>query len=171
MTPRLWSLAALITVGVLGGLGLVMVEGGWHKTASQQVVAEDIPVVYTVVLERVVNLNHKAMFAVGQQVALTVRNRPRGDVRVEAIKVIPKQVLVADDGSTKWLPDDNHPYEADVLITLSDKATQTKEGYVAKGVKIKAGMKVTLEDFDTYESGVIADVTTAAMPVAQGGSV
>lgn len=174
-TPKRFSVGLVLLTGFLGGLGLVMVQGGWHTTASQQVVAEAVPVTYTVVLQRVTSLNPKAMFTLGQMATLTVRNRPRGDVRVTDVAVIPKKVVVpgllgGKFGQPKWIPDANHPYEADVVLTLADTATQTRQGYVAKGVKIKAGMKVTLEDFDTYEDGVIADVV-AQPATTSGGSV
>lgn len=152
---RWWIVAAL----VLAVLGVVLVKFGWHRTAGNQVVADNVPVTLVVLLDRVVSLNAESLLRSGQKVQLSVRNRPRGEVTVKAVNVIPRKALLPKALEPhEWIPDENHPYESDMVVSFSDTATQSKDGYVTKGIKLKTGMNVTIETFNAYLDGVIMAV-------------
>ncbi len=147
---------AVLVVAVVVALGVLFVKRGWHSTASPQVVAENVPVTVVVMLNRVISVDADKLFRAGQGVQLSVRNRPRGIVKVDSVTVLPRKALLSKALEPhQWIPDENHPYESDVIVAFKDVATQSKQGYVTKGIKLKVGMGVTVETFSAYLHGTI----------------
>lgn len=93
---------------------------------------------------------------------MTVRNQPRGKVKIEQVVVKPKQAMIPSGGGNFRLtadPEDQFGYN--YLVTLRDHAQVTEDGYVTSGVKIKTGMKILVEGMDFQIAGVIVDVQAA----------
>ncbi len=164
------AVAAAVVV-VLVAVGVLFVKRGWHTTASPQIVADNVPVNVVVLLDRVIAVDAEKLFRPGQGVQLSVRNRPRGIVKVDSVNVLPRKALLSKALEPyEWIPDENHPYESDVIVALKDTATQSRQGYVAKGIKLKIGMKVTIETFSAYLDGTIMAIE-ADKPVTNNASV
>jgi hypothetical protein len=146
---------AVFVVLVVGGI--VAVQSGMHTTASQMVDGES-DIRMTVVI-RNLKTKRTELFKPGDMVSLTIRNHPRGEVKVISSATQPMPVLAP--GSAKGyqvVADPTDPDNKAVELVLQDHATVTKEGYVANGVKMKLGMPIEIENFDVRVPGVIADI-------------
>ncbi len=164
------AMAALVVLVVVA-LGVLFVKRGWHTTASPQIVADNVPVTVVVLLDRVISVDAEKLFRPGQGVQLSVRNRPRGVVKVDSVSVLPRKALLSKALEPhQWIPDENRPYESDVIVALKDTATQSRQGYVTKGIKLKVGMKVTVETFSAYLDGTIMAIE-ADKPATPNASV
>lgn len=142
--------------------GIVVVQSGWHQT-SGQVIEGTQAIQYTVFMGGVKALHPERMIKAGDRVSLSVRNQPRGDVEVTAVSFKPKQeVIPMASGAYKVVTDPTESHTVDIWVTLKDTATQTKTGYVANGVKLKSGMKMTIEAPLAYWSGVVTDIELLA---------
>jgi len=149
---------ALMSVLVLVAVGIIVVQSGLHQTSSQ-VVDGEADIEYTVMLRNIKTLNPNGLFKMGQELALTIRNQPRGKVEVVALRQKPKQIVVTKpDGNLLVIPDPDDWLGFDYLVKFRDHAKLTDDGYVANGIKIKTGMKITVEGFDFQLPGVIVDV-------------
>ncbi len=168
---RLWNklhwLDALILAGlVLAVAGVVAVKLGSHKTAQQESGEESVPVIVTVALDRVQSAHVDTVFTPGQELDLTIRNRPRGKVTLTSFVVRRPKALVYSPGGKgyQWIPDINRPDEANVIITFADTASASDDGYVAKGIKLKAGLHVTVEDEDALYQGTLVGIEAQSTP-------
>ncbi|MFN8614623.1 MAG: DUF4330 family protein [Vampirovibrionales bacterium] len=157
--PLHWLDAMLLLAALLVLLGLIGVKGGWHQTAGPAKVAEGIPVHLTIALDRVQSSHPETLFAPEQNVELTVRNRPRGQVAVASVVVRRPKAVVSTGGGYQWIPDANRPDEANITLTLQDVADKSDDGYVAKGIKLKGGLHVTVETPDSSYPGTITGVS------------
>ncbi len=153
-----WVDVALVAVLVLVAVGIIGVQSGLYQTSSE-VIEGEADIEYTVMLRNVKTLNPNALFKRGQQLALTIRNQPRGKVEVVALRQKPKQTLVPKgDGTFALIQDPDDWFGFDYLVKFKDHATLTSEGYVANGIKIKTGMRILVEGFDFQFPGVIVAV-------------
>lgn len=101
------------------------------------------------------------LFKVGEKSALTIRNQPvYPPFTITAIKHWPKQLCFASPDGKKAisLPDLSQPYSHDFLVTVSDQAEVTADGYVVRGNKIKIGNQVELENFKYRVQGIVLDI-------------
>jgi hypothetical protein len=141
----------------LGLLGIFLVQSGTHVTSGQMVEGEsDIAV--TVQIPNLKTLDSK-LFEPGKMTAITIRNQPRGEVKIESVDMHPVRMTLANAAGKPLLVDDlSQANGYDYLITLRDHAKVTKEGYVAEGVKVKIGLPIELEGFKYRVYGKIVDV-------------
>lgn len=141
---------------VLVAAGVVAVQSGWHRTSGQMVSGEtDLEL--TVQLFNV-RMQRTDMFEPGKPVALTVRNRPRGNVTLLASQVERRKALAPKGGGYELVDDPTMSSAYDVTLRLKDHALVTPDGYVSSGVKIKIGMPIDIEGFDYRMSGFMTDI-------------
>jgi len=153
----------------LVALGLVAVQSGWHTTSSQ-VVEGETDIKYAIYLRNVKALHPEQLFQQDDTVSITIRNRPRGEVKVLNSEYKPKQSIIPDGKGSYSLvadPDDQNGY--DYIVWLKDRAVVTKESYVTNGVKVKIGMRMLVEDFSYQLPGQIIDIQAldSSAPTAQ----
>jgi hypothetical protein len=148
--------AGLVALLTLGLLGIFLVQSNLHATSQAMVDGEtdiDVRVMFTLRSE------DPALFKVGDMTNITVRNQPRGEVKIVAVQAEPVQVMLAVGAKPTAVTDTTEAKVMNYWLTLRDHATVTKEGYVAEGVKVKIGVPVNLEGFKYSVHGGIVDVT------------
>lgn len=153
-----WVDKSFTILAVLIAAGFIAVQSGLYTTSSQVIEGEAV-IEYVVLLRNIKTLDPKSLLKTGDKLALTIRNQPRGKVEVVAFNTKPKQiVLPKNDGNFALIPDPDDRYGYDYLVKFTDHAQLTSDGYVANGIKIKTGMKITVEGFDFQVPGVIVAV-------------
>jgi hypothetical protein len=101
------------------------------------------------------------LFKVGEKSALTIRNQPvYPPMTISNVKVWPRQVsFMSPDGKKAVaFSDPTQPFARDYVISVTDQAEVTKDGYVVRGNKIKVGNLVELESFKYRVQGVVLDI-------------
>lgn len=102
------------------------------------------------------------IFKVNDTCFLTIRNNPV-DQPMTIVNVIhtPKQIsfLAPDGKKAVAFPDPSQPLAHDYVITVSDEAERTKDGYVLKGNKIKIGSTIEMESFSYRVQGVLVGIS------------
>jgi hypothetical protein len=101
------------------------------------------------------------LFKAGDKVSMTIRNQPvQPPMTVAEVKHWPKQVafLAPDGKKAVSFPDPTQPLAHDFLVTITDQAEITAEGYVVRGNKIKVGNQIDLEGFKYRVQGVVVDL-------------
>jgi hypothetical protein len=156
----------LVITALLVALGLTASQSGWHKT-SGQVVKGETDIQYRVIIRNLKTLRPD-MIQAGKTLSITIRNQPRGDVHILDVKQTPKRTLLPTPGSGqgyKVIEDPVDAYGHDYLLTLTDHALVTEDGYVTEGIKVKIGLPIEVEGFDYRVNGSIVDVkATSATP-------
>ena len=149
--------AAVGLLLLLAIVGVVLIKTKGHITSSQ-VAKADVDIQVAVQINNLKTLN-KDLFKAGDNTSITIRNQPRGDVRIESVKIEPYvMTLMGAGGHTVKVPDSTEPNSINVYLTLLDHATQTPDGYVTEGVKVKVGLPIELEGFDYRVTGKIVNV-------------
>jgi hypothetical protein len=163
--------AGVVLTALCVALGITASQLGWHKT-SGQVIKGETDIQYHIVVRNLKTLRPDILQP-GKTLSITIRNQPRGDVRIVAVKHNVKRTLLPTPGQAKGFtviddPVDN--YGHDFLVTLRDHALVTEDGYVTEGIKVKIGLPIEIEGFDYRVNGSIVDVQavpeTAAKPAA-----
>ena len=162
---KLFGLFNVLDAGITALLGLivlgvVLVQSNMHATSSAMVEGEtdiDIRVMFRLRSEKA------PLFKAGEMTNITIRNQPRGAVKIISAEMLPVEETQIINGKAQAVEDLSEYHVNDYWVTLRDHATITKEGYVAEGVKVKIGLPINLEGFDYYAHGGIVDVK----PVAQ----
>lgn len=149
---------ALIVVVLLSAAGFGMAKAG-HAGVNKviQGVSKIAIKVYLVGF-KTEDLN---LFKTGDKVSMTIRNQPvQPPMTIFEVKHWPKQVafLAADGKKAISLPDPTQPLAHDFLVTITDEAEITAEGYVLRGNKIKVGNQIDLEGFKYRVQGVVVDL-------------
>lgn len=163
---KLFGKVNVIDFGLLGALflvaiGIIAVQSGWHQT-SGQVIKGEADIHYTVLLRNFKTLQPD-LFEPGKTLSITIRNQPRGHVRILDVQRTPKQLAVPTlTGKVNVVDDPADAYGYDYLIRLQDHALVTQDGYVTEGVKVKIGMPIEVEGFNFRVNGIIADVQEAS---------
>ncbi len=104
------------------------------------------------------------IFKVGEPSSITIRNVPvTPPMTVTAVQNWPKSVGFFHPTARRQVgfPDPANPIAHDYLVTVSDTAEQTKDGYVIRGNKIKIGNQIELEGFKYRVQGVVVDIKPA----------
>ena len=98
-------------------------------------------------------------FKIGEKSAITIRNRPYTQLTIIKSESHPKLATLPNlGGSYKTIVDPTKTNLKDYIVTLTDAALKTKDGYVVGGNKIKIGNQVELEGFNYRLGGKIIDV-------------
>jgi hypothetical protein len=148
--------ALLLTVA-----GVLVVQSGWHRT-SGQVVQGETDIEYTILIRNLKTLHPDTLFEPGKKLSMTIRNQPRGDVKIVAVEHSPKKAVVPQGANGyQVIADPTDPNGHDFKIRLRDHALVSATGYVTEGLKVKVGMPIEVEGFNYRVGGVIADVQDA----------
>jgi hypothetical protein len=108
------------------------------------------PVEVDVVVRSVGIQNSQPPFKEGEKTSVIVRNQPYGEVKIKALRELPRNVPASQpDGSVKALPDPRPEasLSKDYLVTLTGNAQIRKDGPVLGNNKIKIGTQIELEGF------------------------
>lgn len=99
------------------------------------------------------------IFESAQESAITIRNRPYTKLKIIQTESKPKLIVVPTlSGSYKTINDPTRTSVKDYLITLSDIAIKTNDGYVIGGNKIKIGNQIELEGFNYRLNGKVTNI-------------
>lgn len=133
---------------ILVAVGVIAVQSGWHKT-SGQTVEGTTTIEYTFLVRNAKSMTPD-LFKVGDTLSMTIRNQPRGEVAIVKSETSRKKALIQNNthggGNGYFVVDDpTEPNGYDFLVTVTDKAEVTKEGYVTEGVKVKVGLPIDVE--------------------------
>lgn len=148
-----WTLldTGLLALLGLAGLGVFLVQSGWHQTSAEQISGEtDLAI--TVWIHNATTLEAE-LFEVGEETHLSVRKQPRGSLEILKVETSPKEVLIPQANGFKVVEDGLMPNTYDFYITLKDRAMVTTDGYVSNGLKMKIGMPITVEGFSYQLDG------------------
>ena len=99
------------------------------------------------------------IFQVGDETAITIRNRPYTKLKIIKSESRTKQTVLPNlSGSYKIINDPTRINTKDYIVTLSDVALKTNDGYVIGGNKIKIGNLIELEGFNYRLNGKVVNV-------------
>jgi hypothetical protein len=149
-------------------LGMVLVQTGCVKT-SGQMVQGDADIEYTVLIRNLKTLQPD-LFKPGDTLSITIRNQPRGKVKILQATSHPKQVVVpAGIRGYDVVDDPSDPFGYDYVVRLRDHAVVTPDGYVTEGIKVKVGLPIELEGFGYRVNGSLVSVKPAGDGTATPG--
>jgi hypothetical protein len=146
------ALAMLLLVA----LGILLVQSGLYRTSGQQVKGES-DIEYTIALRNVKTFQPD-LFKKGNQLSITIRNQPRGNVLITDSQVTPKKMVVPSGQSYQVINDPIDTNGFDYIVKLRDHAVITGDGYVTNGIKVKIGLPIEVEGFNYRLPAVIADI-------------
>ena len=159
-----WNLIDASTLGLLFlvALGIVGVQSGWLKTSSQ-VVQGETDIEYTILIRNLKTLQPN-LFQPGKTLSITIRNQPRGQVKIVAAAVSPKKIIIPNtqEGTYDVIEDPIDRFGYDYTVRLRDHAIITPDGYVTEGIKVKIGLPIEVEGYHYRVGGVIAEVREAS---------
>lgn len=100
------------------------------------------------------------LFMIGDKSAITIRNRPYTKLKIIKTELTPKQAIIpVPSGSLyKIISDPTKLNIKDYIVTLTDEALVTGDGYVIGGNKIKIGNQIELEGFNYRLNGKVINV-------------
>lgn len=100
------------------------------------------------------------LFMIGDKSAITIRNRPYTKLKIIKTELTPKQTVipVLSGSLYKIIPDPTKLNIKDYIVTLTDEALVTGDGYVIGGNKIKIGNQIELEGFNYRLNGKVINV-------------
>jgi len=153
---RLFGKVSLLDVGAILVILLVIVGIFFYPGTSGSVAqlgATTKPVEVDVVVRSVGAADPQTVLKSGDKTNLIIRNQPYGEVKIAAVKELPRNVPVPQpDGSIKALPDPRPEagLTKDFLVTVAGNARMTKGGAVLGNNKIKIGVRIELEGM-TYD--------------------
>lgn len=105
-------------------------------------------------------LENNEIFKVGNETAITIRNRPYTKLSIIKIEIKPKQTIIPgySNFSYKTIDDPTRTNVKDYFVTLTDTALKTNDGYVIGGNKIKIGNQIELEGFNYRLTGKVINI-------------
>lgn len=148
----------LVLVVLLSGFGFLLARAGMAGVNNQISGIARVSIDVFIIGLKTEDVN---LFKVGDKAAFTVRNQPvYPPMTIDAVKHWPKQVpfLATNGKSALAVNDPTQPFAHDFLVTVSDEAEISRDGYVVRGNKIKVGNQVELEGFKYRVQGVIVDI-------------
>lgn len=98
---------------------------------------------------------------VGDDTFISIRNVPYTNLKVENVKIDSKKIIVPNPkGNPPFVLIDDYSqvFMYDIVVTVLDNATITKDGPVVGGNKIKIGLPITLEGKTYKFNGTVSDV-------------
>jgi hypothetical protein len=99
-------------------------------------------------------------FSPGSKLSFVIRNQPAGQVEIKNVRQLERTlVLPQPDGSPKETVDprkDN--FSMDMIITVTGKGQQTKEGLVLGNTKMKIGSSVEIDQTNYNFNGTVIDI-------------
>ena len=100
------------------------------------------------------------LFIVGDKSAITIRNRPYTKLKIIKTNSEPKHVIIPTLSGPlyKIISDPTRLNVKDYIVTLTDEALITSDGYVIGGNKIKVGNQIELEGFNYRLNGKVINI-------------
>lgn len=151
--------SALLVILVVSSAGYCLAQKGY--AGVDKIITGKTKVNMQVFLSGFKTVNPD-IFKEGDPTFLTIRNNPvEGAMTITAVKHWPKQVaFISPDGKKAVaFADPTQPLAHDYVITVTEEAEGTKDGYVIKGNKIKVGNTVELESMTYRVQGVVVGLT------------
>ena len=100
-------------------------------------------------------------FEVGAETFITIRNQPHAKLKITDVKYNRKMVMIPTGNASNpyvLVDDKENPLSYDFLVTVEDSGKFTNDGIVSGGMKIKTGLKITLEGQTYRLDGIITNV-------------
>lgn len=99
------------------------------------------------------------LFNTGDLSAITIRNRPYTKLKIVKSEHKPKVTIIpAFNNTFKIIDDPARSQIKDYIVTLTDEALKTNDGYVIGGNKIKIGNQIELEGFNYRLAGKVINI-------------
>lgn len=172
----LLAVAAALVVGFL-------TYKHFRQTASKQIESTS-KIAFQVFLRGVTITGGISPIKPGDDTFISIRNVPYTNLKIVDVKIDTKKVVVPDiTGKRPYILVDDYSqiFMYDVVVTVIDTATITKDGAVVGGNKIKIGMPITLEGKNYKFNGSVSNVQILkddtqnnkvnTMAPAQGGTM
>jgi Domain of unknown function (DUF4330) len=150
---RLFGKISILDVGAIAVvaitlIGLFLVPSNTGNSIAQIVTAETKPVEVEIMIRGLTVTEPNNLIKVGDKPNIIIRNQPRGQVTVKAVKVlIPKIPVPKLDGTVSVVPDPRleETYSRDFAITLGANAKITNDGVILESEKVKIGTPIEIE--------------------------
>jgi len=163
---RLFGKVSILDVGaiaviLLAGVGLFLVPNNTGTSIAQIVAADIKPVEVEMMVKGLTVADAENLIKVGESANITIRNQPRGQVGIKAVKIItPRVVVPKPDGTIATVPDPrlSEIYSRDFAITLEAKAKVTEDGVIFGSEKVKVGTPVEIESAKYIMRGSVIGV-------------
>ena len=153
--PNLIDLLLLFTI-LLSTTGFLLAKA--EKSSLNKVITGKEKIAINVYVSDV-PIGSNKLFKEGNNIFITIRNKPYAKLEIIKVEERPKLALSFDrTGTYKPIPDPTKPDFTDYIITVSDIALKTTDGYVVGGNKIKIGNLLELEGFNFRLNGKIVDI-------------
>ena len=149
----LLSIILILSIGILIGLKM--------NKFSTSPVKKESKIAIQVFIRNAVITQPRNPIVKGSQADVTIRNVPYTKLQVIDSVAIRKSTVipVPSEGKPATAVDDiSMPFQYDIVVTLTDNAKMTDDGFVAGGNKIKIGVPIVLEGFDYKFNGIISAV-------------
>ncbi len=154
------DLGAILVI-VLTLIGLFLVPSNSGTSIAQIVAAETKPVEVDIVVRGLTVLEPDNLIKVGEKPNVIIRNQPRGQVTVNAVRVlVPKIPVPKLDGTVSTVPDPRlaETYSRDFVITLGANAKITSDGVILENEKVKIGTPIEIESAKYIMRGSVMSV-------------
>lgn len=132
----------------------------FRQTADNQIESTS-KIAFQVFLRGVTITGNANPIKAGDDTFISIRNVPYTNLKVENVKIDSKKMIVPNPkGNPPFvlLDDYSQIFMYDIVVTILDKATITKDGPVVGGNKIKIGLPITLEGKTYKFNGTVSDV-------------
>ena len=130
-----------------------------EKTQLNKIIAGKENIAIEILIPEVFSENTD-LFMIGDKSAITIRNRPYTKLKIIKSELNSKQAIVPMLSSTsyKTILDPTKTNIKDYIVTLTDEALVTNDGYVIGGNKIKIGNQIELEGFNYRLNGKVINI-------------
>lgn len=132
----------------------------FRQTAGNQIESTS-KIAFQVFLRGVTITGPTNPIKVGEETFISIRNVPYTNLKVENVKIDSKKIIVPNPkGNPPFVLIDDYSqvFMYDIVVTVLDNATITKDGPVVGGNKIKIGLPITLEGKTYKFNGTVSDV-------------
>lgn len=136
----------------------------FRQTAGNQIESTS-KIAFQVFLRGVTITGNTNPIKVGEDTFISIRNVPYTNLKVENVKIDSKKIIVPNPkGNPPFVLIDDYSqvFMYDIVVTITDTATITKDGPVVGGNKIKIGLPITLEGKTYKFNGTVSDVQILA---------
>lgn len=135
----------------------------FRQTASKQIESTS-KIAFQVFLRGVTITSGVCPIKAGDDTFISIRNVPYTNLKVLDVRSDSKKVLMLNPtGKPPFVIMDDYSqmFMYDILVTVADTATITKDGAVVGGNKVKIGLPITLEGKDYKFNGTVSNIQIA----------
>jgi hypothetical protein len=150
---RLFGKISILDIGAIAVvsltlIGLFLVPSNSGTSIAQITTAEIKPVEVDIMIRGLSALDPDTLIKAGEKPNIIIRNQPRGQVTVKAVRLlVPKLPVPRADGTVNIIPDPRleETYSRDFIITLQANAKITNDGVILESEKVKVGTPIEIE--------------------------